>query len=745
MNDLTITDHALRYASLGWQVIPVEGKKPIGSEWQKRATSDPAAVARMFAQAPNADGIGVQLGERSNLIDFDCDSQEAEDTFFRLFAGTSILKPVSFKSKRGRHFLFRWTHKLPQGAIKIVVDGLEIRLGNGDKGCQSVFPPSGDRYWINDPDDGILHDIPDSVIDKINARYTELSKPKEFKPRDPFTPVSYDTQDRLNVPKWLSKHGITVFGESSTASIHKWFIMCPRMDAHTTGNSLADCCITQDAGGKLGGCCFHSSCGMDSWQTLRDTIGSLTYDDFHEPLPEVPPFDPIAPEDEPATTEAEKPIETQSASVVSIAPKKSERLDPTLPDQPDAMGDVFYRIPGLIGTMIQYHRDYAPRPRPELSLVASICLVGSITGRKIMTKSGMRTNIYGLGLAPSGSGKEKPRNNNVMALTEAGLSQYLGSESPASDSALISEIADQPSLLLQIDEIHRYFATLRTDGNSSAHLKNIQKVILELTGAVENPAWSPKSWADRTKRKVISHPHLCLYGTSTADGFWGSVASSDAVDGFLARMMIVEASNQYPRLRDIEAPSIPQDVIDILKDWHNFHPGTGDFNENMPEAIKIGFEDAALDRIKSHSDGVEDRLNDDPEDRRAIWSRSSALAKRLSLIFAASRGPHGLFVTQADAEQAVRMANWCTRLLIRRVFTHVSANEYDRTKKKFLDIIRTAGQITGHMLTRKTQWLRDGRERTGIITELLEAELITAELGPSGKTGKSATFYRLAV
>src|SRR6185312_4676655 len=124
----------------------------------------------------------------------------------------------------------------------------------------------------------------------------------------------------------------------------------------------------------------------------------------------------------------------------------------------------------------------------------------------------------------------QPRIDNTLALSQAGLSNYLGSESPASDAALIGDLADNPSLLLQIDEVSHFFATFKSEGNSSSHLKNIKKLFLEMTGAAGNPAWSPKSWADRAKRKVISHPNLCLYGTSTTNGFWDSVTTTDAVD-----------------------------------------------------------------------------------------------------------------------------------------------------------------------------------------------------------------------
>ena len=430
-------------------------------------------------------------------------------------------------------------------------------------------------------------------------------------------------------------------------------------------------------------------------------------------------------------------VDLSSITNVNPSHKKSKEPEPV---NPDGMTDVFYQIPGLIGDMISFHKQYAPRPRPELSLAASIALMGAITGRKIQTRSGMRTNVYCVGLAPSGSGKEKPRNNNVMALIDSGVQNLLGSENPASDAALISELADHPAKLIQIDEVSRYFSTLKTAGNNSVHLKNIFTRFLELTGQAENPAWTPKGYADGKKSKTICHPHLCIYGTSTSDGFWSSVASSDAVDGFLARMMVIEADRNYPRLRDVETASTPQTVIDILKDWNAFcPPSSGNMNDHFPRAVVVHVDSAAADRIKSHSDGIEDRLIDEPDDHKAIWSRASALAKRLSLIFAASRGPHGIVVRIEDAQAAVRLANWCTRLLIRRVFTHVSANESDSEKKRVLEIIRRCGSITASCLTRKTQWIRNRRARNEILDELIDGGFISLEKRPAPETGGKET------
>lgn len=527
-------------------------------------------------------------------------------------------------------------------------------------------------------------------------------KKAEAKPKP-----QYESNEKLDVDKWLAWHGVQLLQKKNKGEVIEWLIRCPGESMHTGPNAVRDCGIIQDASGKLGGQCFHSSCGLNNWQSLKAAIGPLF------PL-EIP--------------ERKSDVDL---SGLNGTKKKNDTTEPL--EFPREL----FAVPGIIGSMIAFHVAHAPRPRPELSLAANIALVGTITGRKIRTESGMRTNIYCVGLAPSGSGKERPRNNTLMAFTEAGLPHYLGSENPASDAALISELDQNPALLIQIDEVSHYFSTIKNAGNNSAHLKNIFSRFLELTAQSENPCWRPKGYADAKKTKQIAFPHLCIFGASTPDGFWASVQSGDAVNGFLARMMVIEAGQDYPRLQRTKTAPTPADVVAIMQAWNEFMPGTGNLRTIAPDPLIVPIDSAAAERLKTHSDGIEDRIPGETPDQRAIWSRTAAMAAKLALIFAASRGPAGLLVTLADAEAAVRLANWCTRLLVRRVFTHLTENECERSKKRVMEMIRRANGITRHELTRRTQWLRGRREREEILTELLEAGLIdfrgSDEAGPGRK------------
>ncbi|WP_397570453.1 DUF3987 domain-containing protein [Schlesneria sp. T3-172] len=548
-------------------------------------------------------------------------------------------------------------------------------------------------------------------------------------PQKPGTSGSQGSGDSVDLASYLRNRGVPVIREDIWNGARRFFIRCPGIESHSSKNADSDCSIWQDSSGMLAGKCFHDSCGFKSWSDFTGYFGQVKPEDFPNPVPvvagDIPAVDPMGGE----------PVPTPTVTVTSVSRPAVRKA----PVDPNKITDEFFEIPGLIGEMVKHHKQFAPRPQPALSLIASEVLVGTFSGRKIQTESGLRTNIYGIGLAPSGSGKERPRADNIAAVTQAGCTQYLGAENPSSDVALIGELEDQPSLLMQIDEVAKFFATTRgPSANVSSHLKALNTKFLELTGAAQNPAWVPKSWADRSKKKTIAFPHLCIYGTSTIEGFWNCVTNADAADGFLARMLVVEAEEHHPRLRMVKSSPIPQVVVDILKDWDRFVAGKGDMSDKEPSAVVVPNDPDAFERLSDHMNAIEDQLPKDPKEHRPIWSRCSASAQKLALIFAASRGPFGIRVTLADAEAAVRQANWSTRLMINRIFSQVADNEEDRNKKKLLKIIRDHGPAPLSVITRKTQFLT-GYVRDGMLKDLIAAELIEATTLPASKRGGQGT------
>ncbi len=200
--DSGILQAALEYAALGWRIVPLHnpvqgggcsckrpecesiGKHPRIKEWQKAASKSAEEIAEWWGRWPDAN-IGIAFGEGSGLIEIETDSVEEEKLLWELFGGQPP-PTATFRSgrKAGKHWLFRWRADLP--AVGVAHYGtLRIAIGNGNKGAQSVFPPSmhhtGTRYhWGASPKDVPVAALPDSVVTKL---FNSPEGPGDGKPK----------------------------------------------------------------------------------------------------------------------------------------------------------------------------------------------------------------------------------------------------------------------------------------------------------------------------------------------------------------------------------------------------------------------------------------------------------------------------------------------------------------------------------------------------------------------------------
>jgi hypothetical protein len=175
---------ASQYAARGWYVVicygsngdkctcsaancATPGKHPILTGWQNRSTIDEEELAHWLDGTKNYN-IGVQLGEKSGIIDIEFDSDQGRQTAERF--GLDKAYTPTFTSKRSTHRLFKWDRRLPQQAVYKLA-GLEIRIGGGKKGAQSIMPPSshssGVSYsWVDgmSPDACDVAEIPNELL-----------------------------------------------------------------------------------------------------------------------------------------------------------------------------------------------------------------------------------------------------------------------------------------------------------------------------------------------------------------------------------------------------------------------------------------------------------------------------------------------------------------------------------------------------------------------------------------------------
>lgn len=415
---------------------------------------------------------------------------------------------------------------------------------------------------------------------------------------------------------------------------------------------------------------------------------------------------------------------------------------------------------GIVRDMVDYMLATARRPQPLLSLGASLCALGALMGRRYRTETNLRSNLYIVGIADSGSGKNHPREIVNELFLAAGLVDHLGGNKIASGAGLLSALHRQPALLMQIDEFGMFLTAAADRKRSPRHITEILDNMTELYTAAGG-VFLGAEYANRdgkNERRDIVQPCLCVYGTTTPVHFWGALQSANVVDGSLARFIIVESEEDYPEEvegRGIrEAPPALVEALKLVARGGGHAPsgniaGLGNGLATMVDPMVVPMTPPAQDAFRALGTEVTRRLRAARGTRHtSILARIGENAAKLALVVAVGRDPVAPRIDLAEAEWAIDFVLHLAERTMRAVERHVADNETERNHKRILDIIRKAGGggISKSDLSRRSQFL-DRRQRDEILATLTETGLVESRMRASSTkstavlvaTGEDAT------
>lgn len=401
---------------------------------------------------------------------------------------------------------------------------------------------------------------------------------------------------------------------------------------------------------------------------------------------------------------------------------------------------------GLVGNFARYMIDTARRPQPLLAVGASLCAIGALMGRRYRTESNLRSNLYVVGIADSGSGKNHAREIVNEVFFEAGLAHHLGGNKIASGAGLLTALHRQPAILFQIDEFGMFLSAAADRKRSPRHITEILDNMTELFTAAGG-VFLGAEYANRdgsNERRDIIQPCLCVYGTTTPLHFWGALQGGHVVDGSLARFLILPSDEDYPDenlASGMRRPPAP--LIDGLK-LIAAAGGRASGNlagrtagpETAVDPMRAPMADDARDRFRALSAEITAELRAAAGTPfTAILARIGENAAKLALIVAVGRDPAAPVIRLDDAIWAIDFVRHYARRTIEAVERHVADTETEANVKRIREIIRIAGAkgVTKSELTRASQWLR-ARDRDDILLTLIESgDVITMEQETGGR------------
>jgi hypothetical protein len=356
-----------------------------------------------------------------------------------------------------------------------------------------------------------------------------------------------------------------------------------------------------------------------------------------------------------------------------------------------------------IAGFVRHVCNSALSPQPWVTLGAALTVFGTLAGRRYAGPTGLRTNIYAIGICDSGGGKDHPIKSATDLMIKSGYQAKLGGSKIASGQAMLTDLAANPALLYAIDEVGFLISSAADRKRAPKHATEIIDNLTALY-SMAGSTFLGTSYADQSEsggkpRKVIEQPCLSLFGVTTPNVFWGSLSSSNVMDGSLARMVIFQSENDYPdRQYDAVRGGMPETLIEAAKTivsgarGHNALPlGEGATQAPKPYSVRYADEEAKAKAIAMSQHETNLLRTHKGTANTSIIARMAENAAKMALIRAIAANPAHPVLTRADLVWGVIISKKSVDSLMAAVKEKVADNENEAKLKRLLSLIKAAG------------------------------------------------------
>ena len=405
--------------------------------------------------------------------------------------------------------------------------------------------------------------------------------------------------------------------------------------------------------------------------------------------------------------------------------------------------------PGFCTEFVNYANATARREQPILALLASIALVATLAGRKYRDSYDTRMNLYVVGLAKTGAGKDHARKLTKKLLAACERAGVLV-ESFASAPAVVKAVSDRGGeCLALIDELGKYLA-VSTGKSAEGFQSQILTVWMKLFTSSDSVYVGESYVAADRKEIILDQPILCINGTTTPTTFFAALASKNISDGFMNRLLAIAVEDDLPDNVQPKLQPLPPSLVEMCRFWSSLKAGEGDLAHLHPELIVVGETPDVSARFEHFSKDC-DRIarTDRTQHTRDIYVRQFEMARKLALIFAVSEAfapdaetglrpdPH---ITLGACEWAIGFATYFAEYVEKAVGENVSDNSYQSNAKRVLRVITESRQnyLDHSILARKLDHCIPSRDLAAILVSLQETgQILVRETSTGGRKKRS--------
>lgn len=751
MTMLDLKNTALEYAgNRGWACFPVHGlvdgkctcgnsacpnpgKHPATGNGLKSATTDPRGINLMFKPGYN---LAVATGEVSGFWVLDIDGQAGESSLAGLESEHGPLPhTVTHYTGKGRHLFFRWPGVPVKNSVRQLGDGLDVRGDGGYIVAAPSMHASGVQYRFADLNAPIA-DAPDWLLSRVRrdapsaAVYVGNAQPVEYADRDL---TAAQVQDMLS-------------------HIH------PDCDYQT----WVEIGMGLHAGGwpvqmwdewSRGGAKYQNGDCYKRWRGFKPGHGVTFGTVWHHAQ---------ANGWSPDSLDAGRADGPHPAAGFLAKLRAGPKLPATAPavasvPVPTAPGCLPFRpmdLTGPIGDTVRWIVASSIRPQPELALLNVLAAMGAVFGRRYASPWDTRTNVYIVGIAGTGSGKDHSRKQIKKLLAAANLQDYMAGDSIVSGAGLLRGLSAQPAQILHLDEFGMLLRAI-TDERGATHMKAAAKAMTELFSASGSVFHGGHYAGTEAKPVIIDHPHMCIYGTSALSTYREALSRAAIASGELNRFLVLPAADDLPKLSRTVQDVAPPDRL--VSAWATFGapvaPGQGNLvgvggrSAAPPKPILVRW-DNVLDRVHDIGDRADEVVRDNrSRGLSGVWTRYREQVLKLAMISAIARNPLLPVLEDGDLDFAEAVVWASCEYVMHLAKDHIADNQTERDANAVLEFLRSAGSgsdgwVSKTDLSRAFRGL-SGKARGALLDDLINVQDAVELRVDKSTEGKPKTYYRL--
>jgi len=444
----------------------------------------------------------------------------------------------------------------------------------------------------------------------------------------------------------------------------------------------------------------------------------------------------------------------QDIPTVDIIKEHDEHLD----EDPGLIDEDDLHIPGFVNDVMEFTKTQFPYHSKYMDFCGALSLMSTIISRRVTDEENSSPNLYILGLAESGSGKDGPRKINRRILHQAGTecrSRELGQiafDEFASKESIEDVLKNTPTILWQKDEMDGILKSM--DGHTNDNSRKMMEILLQLFTS-SNGVYTTRMKAGAESIETIINPSLNLFGTCLPGNFYDSMSDKMLRNGLFGRMLIVENnSERTPNPHMISNPNVPSHITDVVKYWWlsgGLSDGYGGVTlakaGETPNKRVLKYTPQAKDLIRTIQAIYDKEWNvcqkDGDSVGTSVWGRAYEMTRKLAMSYKISGDYQAEYIDWEAVEFSCRTIDRQCRRMLYKAREKSFGTDHEKQLNIMVEHLNRAPskQLKRSEITAKMRHLTS-KEITDILETLEEADSVK-RWKSGGSQGRKAEYVKL--